>query len=90
MSLKTEQYVVNNYQFAKKAGDRFKMDPSGYFGARRLSKVPGEPPSIINQITIIFSVSPQVVTPNEFWKGGVYQAQNQYKLKFRSIRITTG
>ena len=27
MSLKTEQYVVNNYQFAKKAGDRFKMDP---------------------------------------------------------------
>ena len=27
MSTKSENYVVNNYPFAKKAGDRFKMDP---------------------------------------------------------------
>jgi hypothetical protein len=27
MSTKTEQYVINNYDYAKKAGERFKMDP---------------------------------------------------------------
>ena len=27
MSIKTENYVIQNYPFAKKAGERFKMDP---------------------------------------------------------------
>jgi flagellar protein FlgJ len=81
MSTKTEQYVINNYEYAKKAGERFKMDPlvilaqgsfeSGW-GTSNLSK----------NYNNYFGITAGGKT-NEFWKGGVYQAQNQYKLKFR-------
>lgn len=82
MSEKTENYVVKNYQYAQKAGEKFNMDPlvilaqgsfeSGW-GTSNLSKKHNN----------FFGITAGGST-NEFWKGGVYQAQNQYKLKFRT------
>ncbi|WP_296684255.1 glucosaminidase domain-containing protein [Flavobacterium sp.] len=82
MSIKTEQYVVNNYQFAKKAGDRFKMDPLVILAQGSFESAWGTS-NLSTKHNNFFGITAGG-KPNEFWKGGVYQAQNQYKLKFRT------
>lgn len=82
MSLKTEQYVINNYEYAKKAGDRFKMDPLVILAQGSFESAWGTS-GLSKNYNNFFGITAGG-KPNEFWKGGVYQAQNQYKLKFRT------
>lgn len=82
MSLKTEQYVINNYEYAKKAGERFKMDPLVILAQGSFESAWGTS-GLSKNYNNFFGITAGG-KPNEFWKGGVYQAQNQYKLKFRT------
>ena len=82
MSTKTEKYVIQNYPFAKKAGERFKMDPLVILTQGAYESAWGTS-GISKNYKNFFGIT-AYGTPNEFWKGGVYQAQNQYKLKFRT------
>lgn len=82
MSLKTEQYVINNYEYAKKAGDRFKMDPLVILAQGSFESAWGTS-GLSKNYNNFFGITAGG-KPNEFWKGGVYKAQNQYKLKFRT------
>jgi flagellar protein FlgJ len=81
---KEEQYVEDYFQAAKSAGDMFRMDPliilaqgaleSGW-GTSHLAKVHHN----------FFGITTGSGKANAFWDGKkMYQAQNQYKLKFRS------
>ncbi len=82
MSTKTEQYVVNNYEYAKKAGERFKMDPLVILAQGSFESAWGTS-GLSKNYNNFFGITAGG-KPNEYWKGGVYQAQNQYKLKFRT------
>ena len=82
MSTKTENYVINNYPLAKKAGERFKMDPLVILSQGAYESAWGTS-SLSSKHNNFFGIT-AAGKPNEFWKGGVYQAQNQYKLKFRT------
>ena len=82
MSTKTEQYVINNYAYAKKAGDRFKIDPLVILAQGSFESAWGTS-NLSTKHNNFFGITAGG-KPNEFWKGGVYQAQNQYKLKFRT------
>lgn len=82
MSTKTEQYVVNNYEYAKKAGERFKMDPLVILAQGSFESAWGTS-GLSKNYNNFFGIT-AAGKNNEFWKGGVYQAQNQYKLKFRT------
>ena len=82
MSTKTENYVVNHYEYAKKAGERFKMDPLVILSQGAFESAWGTS-ALATKYNNFFGITAGG-KPNEFWKGGVYQAQNQYKLKFRT------
>ena len=79
MSTKTENYVVNHYEYAKKAGERFKMDPLVILSQGAFESAWGTS-ALATKYNNFFGITAGG-KPNEFWKGGVYQAQNQYKLK---------
>lgn len=82
MSTKTENYVINNYPLAKKAGERFNMDPMVILSQGAYESAWGTS-SLSTKHNNFFGITAGG-KPNEFWKGGVYQAQNQYKLNFRT------
>lgn len=82
MSTKTENYVVNNYPYAKKAGERFKMDPLVILAQGSFESAWGTS-NLSTKYNNFFGITASG-SKNEFWKGGVYQAQNKYKLKFRT------
>jgi peptidoglycan hydrolase FlgJ len=82
MSIRIEQYVIKNYEYAKKAGDRFKMDPLVILAQGSFESAWGTS-NLSTKHNNFFGITAGG-KPNEFWKGGVYQAQNQYKLKFRT------
>ena len=82
MSIRIEQYVIKNYEYAKKAGDRFKMDPLVILAQGSFESAWGTS-NLSTKYNNFFGITAGG-KPNEFWKGGVYQAQNQYKLKFRT------
>ena len=82
MSTKTENYVVNNYPYAKKAGERFKMDPLVILAQGSFESAWGTS-NLSTKHNNFFGITAGG-SKNEFWKGGIYQAQNKYKLKFRT------
>jgi flagellar protein FlgJ len=73
---------MNNYAYAKKAGDRFKIDPLVILAQGSFESAWGNS-ALAKKYNNFFGIT-AAGAPNEFWKGGVYQAQNQYKLKFRT------
>jgi len=82
MSIKTEQYVVDNYTYAKKAGEKFNMDPLVILAQGSFESAWGTS-NLSKKYNNFFGITAGG-SKNEYWKGGVYQAQNQYKLKFRT------
>ena len=60
MSIKVENYVIENYPFAKKAGERFKMDPlviltqgayESAWGTSGISKVDTSTPASVRRMS---------------------------------------
>lgn len=81
MSLKSEQYVVKYLPYAKAAGERFKMDPLIILSQGAHESAWGNS-GLAKNSNNFFGITAGG-SPNEFWDGKIYQAQNQYKLKFR-------
>jgi flagellar protein FlgJ len=78
----TQQYVSKHYEYARKAGERFRMDPLVILAQAAHESAWGSSSLAKNQHNF-FGITAGG-SKNEYWKGGVYQAQNQYKLKFRT------
>ena len=81
MSIKSEDYVVTYLPYAKAAGERFKMDPLIILSQGAHESAWGTS-GLAKNSNNFFGITAGG-SPNEFWDGKIYQAQNQYKLKFR-------
>lgn len=81
MSTKTEDYVAKYYQFAKEAGERYEMDPLVILAQGAHESAWGTSSLAINYNNFFGFTAGG--SPNEFWDGQYYTAQNKYKLKFR-------
>lgn len=82
MTIKTEQYVINNYEYARKAGERFKMDPLVILSQGAFESAWGTS-ALSSKYNNFFGIT-AVGKPNEFWKGSGIQTNTKYKLKFRT------
>jgi flagellar protein FlgJ len=82
MSTKTEQYVTDNYAYAKKAGEKFNMDPLVILAQGSFESAWGTS-TLSKKYNNFFGITAGG-SKNEYWKGSVYHAQNQYHLKFRA------
>jgi flagellar protein FlgJ len=82
MSKKIENYVERYYDLAIKAGERYNMDPLVILAQGAFESAWGTS-TLASKHNNFFGITAGG-KPNEFWKGGVYQAQNQYRLKFRT------
>ena len=77
----TQQYVSKHYEYARKAGERFRMDPLVILAQAAHESAWGSSSLAKNQHNF-FGIT-AAGSPNEFWKGDVYQSGGKYKLKFR-------
>jgi peptidoglycan hydrolase FlgJ len=82
MSTKTEQYVINNYPLAKKAGEKYGMDPIVILAQGAYESAWGTS-TLSNKYRNFFGITASGKT-NEYWKGTLVQTETQYKLKFRT------
>jgi flagellar protein FlgJ len=81
MSTKSENYVLNNFQYAKAAGLKYNMDPLVIL-AQGAHESGWGTSGLSTKSNNYFGITAGGST-NEYWDGAIYQAQNQYKLKFR-------
>lgn len=78
---KQEMYFDKYYQAAKKAGDKYKIDPLIILAQGAHESAFGTS-NIAAKANNFFGITASG-SKNIYWKGQSYQAQNQYKLKFR-------
>lgn len=78
---KQELYFEKYYQVAKKAGDKYKIDPLIILSQGAHESAYGAS-NIAAKANNFFGITASGAK-NIYWKGKSYQAQNQYKLKFR-------
>lgn len=78
---KQELYFEKYYQVAKKAGDKYKIDPLIILSQGAHESAYGTS-NIAAKANNFFGITASGAK-NIYWKGKSYQAQNQYKLKFR-------
>ncbi|MDA9908804.1 glucosaminidase domain-containing protein [Schleiferiaceae bacterium] len=76
-----EQFTTMYYPLAKKAGDRFGMNPEIILAQAALESGWGS--SYGARVRKNFFGITAAGSPNEFWDGGFSVGQNQYALKFR-------
>lgn len=82
MTSKTEQFVTSNYEYARKAGERFKMDPLVILSQGAFESAWGTS-ELSSKHNNFFGITASG-KPNEFWKGSSVQTNTKYKLKFRT------
>jgi flagellar protein FlgJ len=81
---KEEQYVEGYFEAAKAAGEMFRMDPLVILAQGALESAWGSS-HLAKAHNNFFGITIGSGKANAFWDGKkMYQAQNQYKLKFRS------
>ena len=81
---KEEQYVEDYFQAASAAGEMFRMDPPIILAQGALESAWGTS-HLAKAHHNFFGITIGAGKANAFWDGKkMYQAQNQYKLKFRS------
>ena len=81
MSTKSDNYVVNNFQYAKAAGLKYNMDPMVIL-AQGAHESGWGTSGLATKSNNYFGITAGG-SKNEYWDGNYYQAQNKYKLKFR-------
>lgn len=81
---KQEQFVVNYFPVAKLAGGYFLMDPLIILA--QSAHETGWGTSILAREHNNFFGITAAGRPNAYWNGKIYQAKNQYALKFRSYK----
>jgi len=82
MSTKTEQYVIGYYELAKKAGERFGLDPIIILSQGAFESAWGTS-SLSQKHNNFFGITAAGKT-NEFWKGTSVKANPKYNLVFRT------
>jgi flagellar protein FlgJ len=78
---KEETYVSNYFREAQTAAREFKMDPMVIL-AQGAYETGWGTSTLARKYNNFFGIT-AAGKPNAFWDGAFYQAQNQYKLKFR-------
>jgi len=81
MNTKTEQYVTNYYELAKKAGERYKIDPLIILSQGAFESTWGTS-TLATKHNNFFGITASGAV-NEFWKGAAIQTNTKYQLKFR-------
>jgi flagellar protein FlgJ len=79
--INNENYVEKYFPSAKIAGEKFGMDPLVILSQAALESGWGTS-HLSTSINNFFGITASG-SPNEYWKGKTYQADNKYKLKFR-------
>ena len=78
---KEESYVTRFYPAAKAAGQMFRMDPLVILAQGAFESAWGGS-TLATKYYNFFGIT-AAGSPNAFWDGRFYQAQNKYRLKFR-------
>ncbi|MFM8485039.1 MAG: glucosaminidase domain-containing protein, partial [Bacteroidota bacterium] len=78
---KEEIYVTRYYPVARAAGEMFRMDPLVILAQGAFESAWGSS-TLATKYNNFFGIT-AAGSPNAFWDGRSYQAQNKYKLKFR-------
>lgn len=78
---KQELYFEKYYPAAKKAGDKYRIDPLIILAQGAHESASGTS-NIALKANNFFGIT-ATGAKNNYWKGQSYQAQNKYKLKFR-------
>jgi len=78
---KEEIYVTRYYPVARAAGEMFRMDPLVILAQGAFESAWGSS-TLATKYNNFFGIT-AAGSPNAFWDGRFYQAQNKYKLKFR-------
>lgn len=81
MSTKTEQYVIANYELAKKAGERYGIDPLIILSQGAFESAWGTS-TLAKKYNNFFGIT-AAGKVNEFWKGASVKANPKYNLVFR-------
>lgn len=81
MTTKTEQYVINHYELAKNAGERYGLDPFVILAQGAFESAWGTS-TLSQKHRNFFGITASGKT-NEFWKGASVKANPKYNLVFR-------